>query len=196
MRRTGTIHLVTHVFLSPQQESLHTASGQEFPGFRDSVRQCLFHACQAGALRMAQKRLLFVSMVLSLVLSSCPAFSQELLLFGGSGHDVFLGCLNCGEYASESICNEYGTYGSEYSVNSIFNEYSMYGNTYSLSSPWNTYSTSDAVPVVVDRDGNFYGYFTINTYRHNAVEFADTLGRLFDSANGNLKIVRKGLCGN
>ena len=120
--------------------------------------------------------------ILSLILSNCatpnyPSYntsstnydytpqridSDELLLFGGQNHDKFLGCLNCSKYDSSSIWNKYGNYGSEYSSYSIWNRYGTYGSEYSSESPWNKY-TSDS-PVIVDRAGNFYGYFTSNKY--------------------------------
>lgn len=128
-----------------------------------------------------------------LVVSSGGAMAQELLLFGGSGHNVFLGCLNCNEYASESICNEYGA-GNDFRSESIFNEYGKFGNEYSSSSPWNEYTSSDSVPVVVDRQGRFYGYFTINSYRSDAVGFADDLEQIYKMAEGDLSVVRNILC--
>ena len=39
------------------------------------------------------------------------ASAQVLYIYGGEGHDVYLGKLNANEYDSESIWNEYGTYG-------------------------------------------------------------------------------------
>ena len=122
--------------------------------------------------------------IVSLLLSNCatpnyPAYtpspsnydtapqqiqSDELLLFAGQNHDVFLGCLNCSKYDSSSIWNKYGSYGSKYSSDSIWNKYGTYGSKYSSESPWNKYS-SDA-PVIVDRAGNFYGYFSANKYHY------------------------------
>ena len=77
--------------------------------------------------------------------------AQTLLIYGGSDHDVFLGKLNADCYDSESIWNEYGTYGSEYSSKSIWNEYGTYGSEYSSYSPWNEYASTP--PVVVDSRG-------------------------------------------
>jgi hypothetical protein len=122
------------------------------------------------------------------------AFANDLLLFGGSNHDEFLGCLVCNEYSAESVCNEYGKYGNEYGSN-MWNEYSSpYGNEYSSSSPWNEYSSSNSVPVLVDRQGNFYGFFTINEYRSNAVDFAGQLKKIYKMHDGDVEKVRKTLC--
>ena len=118
--------------------------------------------------------------------------AQELLLFGGDKHDEFLGCLNCDEFSKDSLCNEFGA-GNEFS-GGIFNEFSNFGNEFSSDSPWNEFSTSNSVPVLVDRDGNFYGYFTINTFRSDAVSFAGDLEDMFKIAKGDLEIVRTLLC--
>jgi hypothetical protein len=77
----------------------------------------------------------------------------------------------------------------------MWNEFSSpYGNEYSSSSPWNEYSSSNSVPVLVDRQGNFYGYFTINQYRSDAVEFAGQLNQIFRRNDGDVEKVRKTLC--
>ena len=94
---------------------------------------------------------------------------QTLHLYGGSGHDVYLGCINCNNFDSDSIWNAYGTYGSSYNSNSIWNEYGTYGSSYNPYSPWNSYSTTP--PVVVDKEGNFYGYFTVNEYKAKRADF-------------------------
>ncbi|MDY2588200.1 hypothetical protein [Winogradskyella aquimaris] len=95
--------------------------------------------------------------------------AQTLHLYGGENHDEYLGCLNCDKYSSSSIWNEYGTYGSRYNSNSIWNQYGTYGSDYSSSSPWNTYASDP--PVVVDKDGGFYGYFTVNEYKSKRATF-------------------------
>ena len=82
----------------------------------------------------------------------------------------------------------------EYSGEGMFNEYAGFGNEYSSMSPWNEYSSSDEVPVLVDRDGGFYGYFTINEYRYNAVNFAGEMNSWFDQYNGDIEQVRVRLC--
>ena len=88
--------------------------------------------------------------------------AQSLLIFGGKDHDVYLGCLNCNKYSDQSIWNAYGDFGSKYSSKSIWNKYGTYGGEYSSYSPFNKYAANP--PVLVDKDGNFYGYFTANAY--------------------------------
>ena len=60
----------------------------------------------------------------------------ELLLFGGSGQDEFLGCVDCGEFSSDSICNEFGKYGNEFNTGSISNDFGKYGNSFASQSPY------------------------------------------------------------
>jgi hypothetical protein len=90
--------------------------------------------------------------------------SSELLVFGGQSHDVFLGCLNCSQYASSSVSNQFGAFGSPYSATSILNAFGTYGSKYSQFSACNEYASYP--PVVVDRAGNFYGYLTLNEYKN------------------------------
>ena len=136
---------------------------------------------------------IFRSAVAFFVVLSSTANAQELLLFGGTGHDVFLGCFNCNEYSSESICNEFGA-GSAFKSDSIFNEFGQFGSEFSSSSPWNEFSSSNDVPVLVDRQGGFYGYFTINEFRSDAVDFTSNLAEMHDIADGDLEVVQKLLC--
>jgi hypothetical protein len=92
---------------------------------------------------------------------SAPA-TPKLMLFGGPGHHVYLGCINCDEMATDSIFNEVGPHGSTFAVESIWAPYGSYGGQYSNYSPWNPYASDP--PVIVDQAGNFYGYFTVNEY--------------------------------
>src|SRR5262245_39483623 len=82
----------------------------------------------------------------------------KLMIFGGKNHDVYLGCLTCSESDSDSVHNEYGSYGSSYSTSSIFNRYGDYGSQYGTFSACNPYASDP--PVIVDSNGNFYGYLT------------------------------------
>ena len=97
--------------------------------------------------------------------------ATKLMLFGGYNHKTYLGCWNCSENATDSIFNEYGTYGSEYSGTSIYNSYSQYGSAYSNYSACNLYATDP--PVIVDHGGNFYGRLTINRYNSQAFSNED-----------------------
>lgn len=94
---------------------------------------------------------------------------QTLSIFGGSNHDVYLGCLTCDTYDSNSIWNEYGTYGNKYNSTSIWNSTGSYGSEYTAYSPFN--GTAQYPPVIVDENGKFYGYFTVNEYKPKRADF-------------------------
>lgn len=88
------------------------------------------------------------------------ATDGPLLLFGGPNSDEFIGCLNCYRSETFSVWNESGEYGNPESENSIWNRKGPYGSPTSPLSPWNPRSSKP--PLVVDRVGNLYGYFTLN----------------------------------
>lgn len=118
--------------------------------------------------------------ILLLLLAFCTtnAFAAPfLLLFGGRDHRTFLGCLNCSAIDSGSVCNTIGDYGSTISDKSIWNSISDYGSTISDTSPWNT--IADTPPVIVDKQGKYYGKFTVNSLQ----EPASGLSRFFDAVS-------------
>lgn len=94
--------------------------------------------------------------------ASSGTAGAKIMIFGGQGHDTYLGCLSCSEYATDSVFNEYGQHGSEYSTKSIHNEYGQFGSAYSTYSACSPYASDP--PVVVDQDGNYYGRLTVNPY--------------------------------
>ncbi len=100
--------------------------------------------------------------------SAASSNTSTLMIYGGQSHKQFLGCLNCSEYDSNSVMNTYGNFGSSYSSTSISNSYSEYGSPYSQYSACNQYATNP--PVIVDSQGNFYGYLTINHYKSQAIK--------------------------
>jgi hypothetical protein len=87
---------------------------------------------------------------------------QKLMIFGGHDHRTYLGCLNCSEYATDSVFNQYGTNGSPYSATSIWNPYGDFGSPYSNEGACNPYANDP--PVIVDLDGRYYGRLTLNQY--------------------------------
>jgi hypothetical protein len=74
---------------------------------------------------------------------------------------TYLGKLTTNEYDTDSIYNEYGTYGSKYSTTSIMNDYGTYGSRYSSESAFNDLATDP--PIILDKDGKSVGYLTTNT---------------------------------
>lgn len=95
---------------------------------------------------------------------------QTLLILGGSDHRFYLGKLNASEYDIESIWNEFGVYGSTYFTYSLWNKNGIFGSEYSMYSPFNKYASCP--PIIADKRGNFYGYFTINKLKMNRAEFS------------------------
>ena len=89
--------------------------------------------------------------------------SQNILLFGGTDHRTFLGCLSCSQFDRESIFNQFGPYGSYLSAQSIWNSFGLYGSQFSSLSVCS--ELASAPPVVVDKAGNFYGRLSVNTFK-------------------------------
>jgi hypothetical protein len=132
--------------------------------------------------------------LLALATSSALAQPPALLLFGDANHKTFLGCLNCSQFDSGSICNQTGQNGSEFSGYSIWNRLSNFGNALSSYSPWNQFSSSG--PIIVDKDGHFYGQLTANRFAVDRTQI-QRLNQLTDMvADGTeLEVVRNRFCG-
>ena len=97
---------------------------------------------------------IIIVLVFSLMLSSFV--SAELLLY--SDDDKFHGCLDCTRFDTDSICNNFGTYGRRFNSDSIWNRFGI-GSRFDSDSPWSRFGTGLKI---VDRSGNFYGYFSIS----------------------------------
>jgi hypothetical protein len=94
---------------------------------------------------------------------SVPVSTGNLYLYGGFNHEVFLGCLTCGKFITDSVCNEFGTYGSEFQAESIWNQFGVYGSEFQQYSPWNEFSITG--PGIYNENKSiFYGTFTINDF--------------------------------
>lgn len=113
----------------------------------------------------------FLCCVVFLLVPLAAAQTPEIMIFGGDNHDVYLGCLSCSEYDSDSVFNEYGDYGSRYSSESIFNNFGDYGSRFSQYSPCNPFANDP--PVIVDEDGNFYGYLTLSISKNQGIRGTD-----------------------
>lgn len=94
--------------------------------------------------------------------------AQTLHLYGGADQDQYLGCLNCDNFDKNSIWNKFSDYGNVFSSKSIWNPYGNYGSTYSAYSPWNSYASYP--PAILDQDGNFFGFLTLNPYKSDRSE--------------------------
>lgn len=84
---------------------------------------------------------------------------QESFLLAQDGQ--FLGMLSSNKYQSDSVMNEYGSYGSKYSSTSIFNQYGQYGNRYATYSPFNPYTSTP--PQIILR-GRWVGLLSSNVF--------------------------------
>lgn len=138
------------------------------------------------------RSLLFL--LLALLSGSLSAQEPTLLLFGGDDHKTFLGCLNCGQFDSTSVCNRFGDYGSEFSDKSIWNTFGEFGSKFSDYSPWNRYAANP--PIVVDEDGQSYGYFTVSKFHPSRTQVPFLLVYLnrVDEVNKDLVRARELFC--
>jgi hypothetical protein len=91
-----------------------------------------------------------------------PWAEHRLLLYGGSDHRKYLGCLNCPEYVTDSVFNPYGSNGTQYAKQSIWNRDNEYGTRSSNWGVCNPYASDP--PIIVDEAGNVYGRLTVNPY--------------------------------
>jgi len=109
------------------------------------------------------------TILIALIFFAASLLGQKSLhLYGGQSHDVYLGCINCNDIDRNSVWNDIGVYGSNISAKSIWNDIGVYGSDLSIYSPFN--SMASFPPVIVDKDGNFYGYLTTNEFRSKRSE--------------------------
>ena len=133
--------------------------------------------------------------VLTLTARSNGQEAKALLLFGGEGHKTFLGCLNCSQLSPSSVCNQLGRYGSSLQSDSIWNSLGRFGSSLSNDSPWN--SLSNTAPIIVDKDGNSYGYFSVNTLHHDRTQIGWLVSVLdYEEENDDLDKTRDKMCGD
>jgi hypothetical protein len=74
----------------------------------------------------------------------------------------FLGKISSNKFDSQSIANEFGTYGSKFSSTSIFNEFGTYGSPFSNKSAFNEFATS---PPSIFINSKSVGFLTTNTFK-------------------------------
>ena len=102
-------------------------------------------------------------------------FAQD----GASGKlGTYLGLISTDTYASESIINQYGNYGSQYSTTSIFNQYGSFGGTYSLYSAYNPYTITPPIIWSYNATTKLYtsvAYLSKNAYLSGATADPDVL---------------------
>jgi hypothetical protein len=92
--------------------------------------------------------------------ASTAQADHRLFLFAGPAWGDFLGCVTCRTSNPYSIWNPAAEYGSPEHPNSIWNLGGAYGSADGAGSPW--HASPQPPPVVVDRGGNFCGYFVVD----------------------------------
>lgn len=142
---------------------------------------------------MSNRPTAFALSFLLTALSVGPAASAERLLFF-SDKNTFHGCLNCGRYDDESICNKFGDFGSKYNDDSIWNKFGDVGSKYQDQSPWNKFGKGLKI---VDAKGQYYGRFSSNKYVDDRVR-NDALNSWFELFErlDDLEAVRNMVCGD
>ena len=113
---------------------------------------------------------LVFALLMTVTVLSTPARSQNICQIVAGAVIVaddgkYLGRIS-NKYDSESVLNEYGTYGSKYSSESIWNEYGAYGGAYSSLSPFNQYTSS---PPKLLKNGRAIAHLTVNRYLQAAL---------------------------
>ena len=91
-------------------------------------------------------------------------FTEDLILVAQDG--TYIGKLTTNKFDSESIFNEYGTYGSKFASKSIWNEFGTYGSKFNKYSPFNEFSTT---PPAILHGEDIVGYLSLNLNNTGAI---------------------------
>jgi hypothetical protein len=90
--------------------------------------------------------------------SVCQAIAGALVI---ANDGQYLGRLT-NQFDSESIYNEFGSYGSAFSATSIYNEFGKYGSEFSSLSPFNEFTST---PPILQKNGASLAFFTVNQFK-------------------------------
>ena len=138
--------------------------------------------------------LIFVCVIVG-IQPQARAQDKALLLFGGDDHKTFLGCLNCNKFSGVSLCNKFGQFGSKFNSESIWNRFGDFGSKFNSDSPWNKFT--DSAPIIADKDGNSFGYFSANKFHHDRTRIKWLVQILdYQSAEDDLESTRGAMCGD
>lgn len=88
-----------------------------------------------------------------------PSVAKGEQLFIVAADNSFLGVVNNNQFHRDSICNQFGKYGSEFSSVSIFNKFGNYGGEFS---PNGAYNPNARKPPMLVSNGEFLGFITKN----------------------------------
>ena len=131
-------------------------------------------------------KLRFNLLLFVILVSQSVPVSARLLIFSD---DVFIGCLDCVQTISDSVCNFDGPYGRLDSGKSIWNKAGEYGSPDSPKSPW---SGSTRGPTMMDENGTIFGWFQINP--EGGYTQSKKLNDLYRSMEGDLSRIREIFC--
>jgi len=96
-----------------------------------------------------------------------------MYIFAQDANSQYLGLITDNIYNTESIINDYGTYGSQYSTTSIRNQYSTYGSATNTYSAYNQYSSTPPIIYSYNSSTSKYtavAYLTKNTLKTPAID--------------------------
>ena len=131
-------------------------------------------------------KLRFNLLLFVILVSQSVTVSARLLIFSD---DVFIGCLDCVQTISDSVCNYDGPYGRLNSPKSIWNRGGEFGSLDSPKSPW---SGSTRGPTMMDENGTIFGWFQINP--EGGYTQSKKLNDLYRSMQGDLGRIRDTFC--
>jgi len=83
--------------------------------------------------------------------------------------NAFIGLLTSDKFASDGVCNEFGSYGSKFSSTSIFNQFGSYGSDYSTMSAYSTF-TSTPPTAYCENSGEPQFYVTKSSFLAPSVD--------------------------
>lgn len=129
-------------------------------------------AVQQAALPNGYRTLLAVTVCLWLAM---PTFGQTInfcsiedgLIYAQDSDIQFLGRITADQFASDSIMNVAGQYGSSFSSQSIFNEFGPYGSPFSSYSAFNEFANQ---PPRIIKNRQFVAFLTVNKFRIPSVD--------------------------
>jgi len=105
------------------------------------------------------------TLALFVLLIAASAHAEEVcdtvkgaVLIAQDDKNTYLGKI-ANSYDSESIFNEYGTYGSQYNSLSIWNQYGTFGSEYNSNSATNPYTST---PPMIIKNRKILGYLSAN----------------------------------
>ena len=131
-------------------------------------------------------KLRFNLLLFVILVSQSVPVSARILIFSD---DVFIGCLDCVQTISDSVCNYDGPYGRLNSPKSIWNGGGEFGSLDSPKSPW---SGSTRGPTMMDENGTIFGWFQINP--EGGYTQSKKLNDLYRSMQGDLRRIRDTFC--